>query len=71
VKTLLIAISSPLLVLLAAVLLACTAPLAPVLYLTWVLARRHRERQLARVRAVVEAAQRAARQPPLLNPQNN
>lgn len=69
-KTLLIAIFSPLLVLLAAVLLACTAPLAPVLYLTWVLARRHRERQLAKLRAFAEAARRVA-QPPLLNPRNN
>lgn len=69
-KTTLLVIFSPLLVLLAALALACTAPLAPLLVLLWVLARRHRERQLARMRAVVEAARRAA-QPPVLNPSHN
>ncbi len=69
-KTLLIALASPLLVLLAAVLLALTAPLAPVLYLTWVLAQRYRRRKLEEMRRVVEAARRAA-QPPILNPSHN
>ena len=61
-KTALLVIFSPLLVLLAALALACTAPLAPLLVLLWVLARRPRERQLARMRAIVEAAQALARQ---------
>lgn len=69
-KTALLIIFSPLLVLLAALALACTAPLAPLLMLVWVLARRHRERELARMRAVVEAAQRMTHSQPL-NPQHN